>query len=309
MPEQRPTNAWVTELATPATTWPASVLSRPCPPTLARWALDRHGFDHAHTLTDTDRLTVVEQAQAMACGLPRTHDWARAAQAHPETTGWQAWVTPCHWQMGNGQTYMGLPRDLSLSEDHSRRLLAAAQALFAEDGLTLSWHDPLHWHLSGPALSGWPAFSLARASGQDVQALMQTQPWPAPLGRLHMEMQMLFYTHPINDERAEQGLPPVNSLWVHGLGEPHLALPDRLPDVHRWEGTAEGLAATEAALQSAWAQAQAAQTPLWVHACLGSHRRCYGLDTQTQLSWWQRWRRLKVGQALQALGLWEVPWA
>ena len=138
---------------------------------------------------------------------------------------------------------------------------------------------------------------------------MQTQPWPAPLGRLHIEMQMLFYTHPINDERAEQGLPPVNSLWVHGLGEPHLALPDRLPDVHRWEGTAEGLAATEAALQNAWAQAQAAQTPLWVHACLGPHRRCYGLDTQTQLSWWQRWRRLNVGQALQALGLWEAAWA
>jgi hypothetical protein len=39
-----------------------------------------------------------------------------------------------------------------------------------------------------------------------------------PLRRLHSEMQMLLYTHPWNDAREAQGLPPVNAFWVHGAG-------------------------------------------------------------------------------------------
>ena len=31
-------------------------------------------------------------------------------------------------------------------------------------------------------------------------------------------MQMLLYTHPFNDARGAQGLPAVNSFWVHGTG-------------------------------------------------------------------------------------------
>jgi hypothetical protein len=37
--------------------------------------------------------------------------------------------------------------------------------------------------------------------------------------RLQNEMQMLLYTHPVNDSRNQQGLLPVNSFWLHGSGE------------------------------------------------------------------------------------------
>lgn len=39
-----------------------------------------------------------------------------------------------------------------------------------------------------------------------------------PLRRLQQEMQMLLYTHPVNDRRAETGLPLVNSFWASGTG-------------------------------------------------------------------------------------------
>lgn len=48
------------------------------------------------------------------------------------------------------------------------------------------------------------------------------------LHRLHSEMQMLLYTHAFNEERSAQGLPVVNSFWVHGTGAlagPPLATP------------------------------------------------------------------------------------
>ena len=39
-----------------------------------------------------------------------------------------------------------------------------------------------------------------------------------PLRRLQSETQMLLYTHPVNDARAERGLLPINSFWVSGSG-------------------------------------------------------------------------------------------
>jgi hypothetical protein len=47
---------------------------------------------------------------------------------------------------------------------------------------------------------------------------MPRSPQAAPLRRLQNEMQMLLYTHPVNDARAARGVPPVNSFWLSGTG-------------------------------------------------------------------------------------------
>jgi hypothetical protein len=39
-----------------------------------------------------------------------------------------------------------------------------------------------------------------------------------PLRRLQNEMQMLLYTHPVNERRIARGLPAVNSFWISGTG-------------------------------------------------------------------------------------------
>jgi hypothetical protein len=39
-----------------------------------------------------------------------------------------------------------------------------------------------------------------------------------PLRRLQSEVQMLLYTHAVNDARTERGLFPINSFWVSGSG-------------------------------------------------------------------------------------------
>jgi hypothetical protein len=48
---------------------------------------------------------------------------------------------------------------------------------------------------------------------------MPRQPQAQALRRLQNEMQMLLYTHPINDARAAKGLPTINSFWISGTGE------------------------------------------------------------------------------------------
>lgn len=159
-----------------------------------------------------------ERAHAQALGWDPTGPlpWAawQSGVAAPQA---QAWITPCHWQIGMDQVFMLDPQSLQLSDAHSRALLQAMQPYLAQDGLEVAWHNALHWRARGDLLAGWNAPSMDRVIGTHVRPWI-TQGVPTALARLHSEMQMLAYPHPVNDERAAQGLLPVNAFWVHGAG-------------------------------------------------------------------------------------------
>jgi hypothetical protein len=67
--------------------------------------------------------------------------------------------------------------------------------------------------------------SLERVRGQSVDRWMPRQDAAKLVRRLQNEMQMLLYTHPINDARVARGAPMVNSFWLSGTGDlpPHPA--------------------------------------------------------------------------------------
>ena len=159
-----------------------------------------------------------ERAHAQALGwdpmgpLP----WA-AWQTGQHQAAPQAWITPCHWQIGMDQVYMLDPTGLNLGDEESQALLAAMQPYLQEDGLQVRWHDALHWHAQGDLLGGWAAPSLERVIGANVRPWV-TQGLPGALVRLHSEMQMLAYPHPVNEARLARGQLPVNAFWVHGAG-------------------------------------------------------------------------------------------
>ncbi len=144
--------------------------------------------------------------------------WA-ASEANPSGAGadsgaW-AWVTPAHWDVGADQITMADPHTLNLEEEQSRALLGAMQPYFAGDGITLEYAAPTRWLASSPLFEKLPSASLDRVAGREISAWM---PGDAVLRRLQNEMQMLLYTHPVNDERAARGLASVNSFWVSGTG-------------------------------------------------------------------------------------------
>lgn len=131
-----------------------------------------------------------------------------------------AWIKPCHWQVGTDHVLLGDPAELALDEQTSRALMAAAAPYFAEDGITLQWRMPGAWLAMGEVFRGLPALSMERAIGQRITPeVFETSARHSPvLRRLQNEMQMLFYTHPVNDARQARGLAPVNSFWVTGAG-------------------------------------------------------------------------------------------
>jgi len=197
----------------------------------------------------------------------RSLPWAAWDAAHllptPQTPA--AWFTPCHQEIGTHHVSLLPPQALTLSDDHSRALMAALAPLALEDGIHLRWVAADRWLATGNVLAGAQAASLDRVAGRSIG------PWlhalPPLLRRLQSEAQMLFYTHPAHDERASAGQAPVNAFWVSGAGAapaaPHAS--SALPPptlVHSLRDAA--LAADAARWAQAWADTDRDVLPGWL---------------------------------------------
>jgi hypothetical protein len=130
-----------------------------------------------------------------------------------------AYVTPCYWLMGHEQASLTDPNDLALSEADSRALMAAMQVYFEADGIRLHYVAPQRWLAEGAVFKDLPTASLDRVLGRSVNPWLPAGSRGQTLRRLQNEMQMLLYTHPINDARSSQRQLPVNSIWFSGTGD------------------------------------------------------------------------------------------
>ncbi len=172
-----------------------------------------------------------ERALARALGWTGLPDgllpwaaWQRctsAATAQDAEDAQQAWafVTPCHWAMGREHATLSDPQALKLSPTESQALLAAMQPYFLEDGISLHYVEPMRWLAAGEPFRGQPSASLDRVLGRDVDRWLPSAASAKTLRRLQNEMQMLLYTHPVNEQRTAQALLPVNSIWFSGTGD------------------------------------------------------------------------------------------
>jgi hypothetical protein len=159
-----------------------------------------------------------ERVLANALGLPASDDGLIPWAAHEANAncheGW-AVITPCHWAMGREHATLADPATLELNDTDSRALLAAMQPYFATEGITLNYAAPTRWLARGDVFASLPTASLDRVLGRNVDRWL---PSLKQIKLLQNEMQMLLYTHPINDERASQRQRSINSFWVSGSG-------------------------------------------------------------------------------------------
>ena len=139
-----------------------------------------------------------------------------------------AFITPCHWAMGREHATLTDPAALGLSESDSRTLLAAMQPYFETEGIVLHFAAVDRWLATGEVFRLLPTASLDRVMGRNVDPWL---PGSKALKLLQNEMQMLLYTHPLNDERGMKRLQTVNSFWLSGTGALAQAPTTPLPDI------------------------------------------------------------------------------
>lgn len=207
------------------------------------------------------------RALGLACSAQGITPWAawrlvEVGAKGSESTAW-AYITPCQWHVSTDHVTMLDPAALRLTPDSSHELLTILAPWFAEDGIDLYMdeNDPARWIARGDVFEGVATASLDRVIQRDVRAWMplaENAEHTRRIHRLQTEMQMLLYTHPINDARAQANLPPVNTFWLHGAGRltappPLPQVPPRMPLTLRdpalredWRGWAEAWRALDA---------------------------------------------------------------
>lgn len=173
--------------------------------------------------------------------------WAALKTGLPDS----AFITPCHLKVQADHVAMTDPSALALEDTESQTLMQAMAPYFLEDGLSLQWQDASTWLAHGPLLRGFPSASLERVRGQPVDPWIPRQDQAKTIRRLQNEMQMLLYTHPVNDARTARGALPVSSFWLSGTGNvaedasslpslpetnvlKHLQAPAQLDDAYAW---------------------------------------------------------------------------
>jgi len=166
-----------------------------------------------------------ERALALALGFAGGDGqlpWAawHAAQDGATDLGDLAWgeLTPGHWRVGTEQVTFLDPDALALDEASSHAFFEAVAPLFTSEGCLLRWGAPLRWYLAHESLAELRTASPDRVIGRHVDPWLTEQPEVRLVRRLQNEVQMLLYTHPLNDEREARGLPTVNSFWLSGCG-------------------------------------------------------------------------------------------
>jgi hypothetical protein len=199
-----------------------------------------------------------EHALAQALGLSGADGlfpWAaRAARADGLTVGDQAWglLTPVHWHVGTDQVSLADPSALMLDEPSARAFFAVMQAQFSSEGFAVHYVAPTRWYLSHESLRELATPSLDRVIGRNVDAWLGKQAGMRQIRRLQSEVQMLLYAHPLNDQRIERGLLPVNSFWLSACGahQASSAPPPTVDDRLRAPALADDWAAWAKAWQS-----------------------------------------------------------
>ncbi|WP_310627172.1 hypothetical protein [Limnohabitans sp.] len=229
----------------------ASVLAKAELPHLRTWLAQAQRVDVQRDAVKEPLLATLspphERAWALAAGWPAVDGglpWAARAAAelgldatHAKSVasvqaqassglaappnGW-AFITLCNWHVSNGQVTLGDPAYLQIDAATDTTLFKAMQSFFAEDGITLHPYKPGQWLAQSPLLADLPTASLDRVIGRNIDpwlvgshvAADALSPAAKLLRRLQNEMQMLLYTHPVNDGRSLT----INSFWVHGTG-------------------------------------------------------------------------------------------
>ena len=133
--------------------------------------------------------------------------------------GW-AWITPCHLNVQSNHILMDDPLELDVSAQECETLRAAMKRYFEEDGITLHPLSNGTWLAFGEVFKDLPTASLERVAGSAIDPWMPLQEHAKHLRRLQNEMQMLLYTHAVNDARGALGKPTINAFWISGTGTP-----------------------------------------------------------------------------------------
>lgn len=163
-----------------------------------QWRLTAHGFKP-------------ETGQTLASGLGPLLAPNTAAAHEP------VWVVELvHVSPSRDGAALLPAAELRITQDQSVALFESVQEMFAQSGFSLHRTGTERWSINLP-----PDCMPTSASPALVSISSVNEWWPQDLAarswrRLVNEVQMLWFEHPVNQERFQADQMPINSLWLFG---------------------------------------------------------------------------------------------
>ncbi|HVL76666.1 MAG TPA: hypothetical protein VM406_11680, partial [Noviherbaspirillum sp.] len=169
--------------------------------------------------------------------------WMHAHDIAAEEGTWFA-LHPVHIHIARDHLVLTDPQQLDLSDADSRTLFDIARPLFEEYGHALHYGNATTWFMRADQWQGLRTSTPEAAAGHNVDLWLPRGPGERDWRRLQNEVQMHWFTHPLNEAREARGARPVNSLWLWGAAQP--APPPRAPwqaafNLGRWPYAAPGI--------------------------------------------------------------------
>ncbi len=140
-------------------------------------------------------------------------------------------LQPVHFHVARDHLVLTDLRQLDLDDTQSRDLFNAAQPLFEELGHAVRFGNARYWFLQAAAWRDLRTCTPDAAAGHNVDIWLPRGTDERGWRRLHNEVQMLWHTHPLNEQREARGQRRVNALWLWGGSSTQDAWPQRYAQI------------------------------------------------------------------------------
>lgn len=127
-------------------------------------------------------------------------------------------VDPVFQQMDINHAVLADQSVLDLDQTEASAIIETINQHFVSDGLQFTAGGPMRWYCKFRANLDLSTRPLSHAIGRDVARESPTGPDAAVWRRWLAEIEMLLYSHPVNQKRQKRGEALVNSLWLWGEG-------------------------------------------------------------------------------------------
>lgn len=185
--------------------------------------LTRARADAAQVFDEFPRALPHEHWLAQALGHPSQRDnspplAAPCMQRYGLQQSEGTWfiLHPVHIHIARDHLVLTDPRRLDLTESEAHTLFDIARPMFEEAGKPLLYGDAHHWFVRADDWHDLKTATPDAASGHNVDLWLPRGPGERAWRKLQNEVQMHWFTHPLNDERERRGATAVNSLWLWG---------------------------------------------------------------------------------------------
>ena len=149
-----------------------------------------------------------------------------------------ACLQPVHLHATRDHLILMGQNQIDLTAEESSQLLKAALPFIEEDFLnSVLFENQHYWFIPAGPFASLASHSVDQAHGRNIDWWMPRDTNEEGVAKrwrkLQNEVQMLWHIDSVNEERAQRGLPSINSLWISGIGKLNdVQVPDALKNSH-----------------------------------------------------------------------------